>query len=69
MFSLFISFGVSGCRTICINPDEVETVNSVKTDFNNSKKWHAVKRDVTNISDILPLIDKSLKINSDESVC
>ncbi|MEG1500275.1 MAG: HAD-IB family phosphatase [Clostridia bacterium] len=39
---------LSGCKTICINPDE--------TDSSNFVKWHLVKDNVTDITDILPLL-------------
>ncbi len=36
----------SGCKTICINPEN--------TDINNSNVWHKVRKNVTNINEILP---------------
>lgn len=43
---------LSGCKTICINPDN--------TDSSNRTKWHISKDNVTNLTDILPLIDRQL---------
>lgn len=39
---------LSGCNTICINPE--------KTEQNNQVKWHKTLENVTNLTDILPLI-------------
>lgn len=39
---------LSGCNTICINPEE--------TDFSNSTKWHKVLENITDLQDILPYI-------------
>ncbi len=39
---------LSGCNTICINPEE--------TEHTNSTKWHKVLDGVTNLQDILPYI-------------
>ena len=39
---------LSGCNTICINPDRAET--------DNKTKWHKTIENVENLTDILPLI-------------
>ena len=39
---------LSGCNTICINPDE--------TDYANSTKWHRVIDNVSNLTDVLEYI-------------
>ncbi len=40
---------LSGCKTICIKPDE--------TDYTNNTKWHLVRQNITNLTDILQDID------------
>lgn len=44
---------LSGCKTICLNPDE-------NVEKENSTKWHKVMEDVTDLTDILPVIDNMI---------
>lgn len=44
---------LSGCNTICINPDE--------TDFSNNTKWHKVIDNSSNLTDILKYIMSDCK--------
>lgn len=44
---------LSGCKTICINPDNA--------DYSNKTKWHICKDNVNNLTDILPLLDIHIK--------
>ncbi len=49
---------LSGCKTICINPDNA--------DFSNKTKWHVCQPNVTNLTQILPLFDAQLESHHDE---
>ena len=44
----------SGCKTICINPEE--------TDSTNTTKWHICKGDVQSLTEILPLINEDFDL-------
>lgn len=44
----------TGCHTICINPENVDT--------KNKQKWHIVKKNVSSLSEIIPII-KNLEKN------
>ena len=51
---------LSGCKTICINPDN--------TDFSNKTKWHICQPNVTNLTQILPFLDEQFESKTDNSV-
>ena len=51
---------LSGCKTICINPDN--------TDFSNKTKWHIYQPNVTNLTQILPFLDEQFESKTDNSV-
>lgn len=46
---------LSGCHTICINPENAET--------NNKNKWHTTIDNVDDLRDVLPLITKEKENN------
>lgn len=50
---------LSGCKTICINPDGADT--------ENTEKWHKVVGEVSDLREILPEINNIEKATATES--